>query len=59
MPDTLTAALTTLDKARTSARSAIADRAYRVCVLLDNDGRVQAAIDHARKMIVPKGAKRA
>jgi hypothetical protein len=61
MSDTkVNAALANLEKARTSAlEAAIADRAYRVCVLLDNDGRIQKSIDRARKMLAPKAAKKA
>ena len=58
MSDKLNAALTNLEKARTSAlEAAISERAYRLCVMLDADGRIQKSIDRARKMIVPKVKK--
>ena len=61
MSDKLNAALVTLEKARTSALEiAIAERAYRMCAVLDNDGRIQRSIDRARRLIAPlKKAKRA
>ena len=58
----LQVSLTALEKARTAAlEAAIADRAYRLCVLLDADGHVQRGIDKARKMLAgkePKAAKK-
>jgi hypothetical protein len=58
MSDKLSAALTNLEKARTTALdAAIAERAYRLCVVLDSDGRIQRSINRARKMIAPKTKK--
>jgi hypothetical protein len=55
MSDKLNAALTNLEKARTTALEvAIAERAYRLCVVLDADGRIQRSIDRARRMVAPK-----
>ncbi len=55
MSDKLTAALVNLEKARTVAlEAAIADRAYRLCVVLDADGHVQKGIDRARRMLTGK-----
>jgi hypothetical protein len=52
MSDKLTVALVNLEKARTAALdAAIADRAYRLCVVLDADGHVQKGIDRARRML--------
>jgi hypothetical protein len=60
MSDKLTAALTNLERARASALdAALGERAYRLCVLLDAEGRIQKSIDRARKMIAPKAAKKA
>ena len=50
MSEKLNVALTNLEKARTTAlESAIAERAYRLCAVLDADGHVQRAIDRARR----------
>jgi hypothetical protein len=55
MSDKLTVALVNLEKARTAAlEAAIADRAYRLCVVLDADGHVQRGIDRARRMLNSK-----
>ena len=55
MSNKLNIALANLEQARTTAlEAAIADRAYRLCVILDADGRIQRSIDHARRMIAPK-----
>ena len=52
MSDKLNAALVNLEKARNAAlEAAIADRAYRLCVVLDADGHVQKGIDRARRML--------
>lgn len=52
MSDKLNAALTTLEKARNAAlETAIAERAYRLCAVLDTDGHVQRGIDRARRMM--------
>jgi hypothetical protein len=52
MSDKLNAALTNLEKARTAAlETAIAERAYRLCAILDTDGNVQRGIDRARRML--------
>ena len=56
--DKLTAALTQLEKARTTAlEAAIADRAFRVCAVLDESGHIQRGINRARKMLAPKTKK--
>lgn len=48
----LNVALTNLEKARTAAlETAIAQRAYRLCAVLDTDGHVQRGIDRARRML--------
>ena len=48
MSDKLTAALVNLEKARNAAlEAAIAERAYRLCVVLDGDGSVQRGINRA------------
>lgn len=58
MSDKLNAALVNLEKARTSAlEAAIAERAYRLCAVLDTDGRIQKGIDRARRMLAPKAKK--
>ena len=55
MSEKLNAALTNLEKARTTAlEAAIADRQYRLCVVLDTDGRIQRSIDRARRMLAGK-----
>jgi hypothetical protein len=55
MSDKLTVALTNLEKARNAAlEAAIADRAYRMCVLLDGDGPVQRAVEKARRLVAPR-----
>lgn len=60
MSDKLTGALVNLEKARTAALdAAIADRAYRLCVVLDADGHVQRGIDRARRMLNGKGSSSA
>ncbi len=60
MSDKLNAALVNLEKARAAALDvAIAERAYRMCVVLDPEGRIQKSIDRARKMIAPKKSKKA
>lgn len=64
MSDKLNVALTNLEKARTTAlETAIAEREYRLCVVLDADGRIQRSIDRARRMLAgktsPKKAPRA
>jgi hypothetical protein len=52
MSDKLTVALVNLEKARAAALdAAIADRAYRLCVVLDATGHVQKGIDRARRML--------
>lgn len=59
MSDKLNAALTQLEKARTTAlEAAIAERAYRVCVVLDADGHIQRGINRARRMLAPKKSKK-
>ena len=58
MSDNVNAALTNLEKARTTALEvAIAERAYRLCVVLDADGNVQRGIDRARRMLTGKTKK--
>jgi hypothetical protein len=58
MSDKLNAALTSLEKARTTAlEAAIADRAYRLCVVLDADGPIQRGVDRARRMLTGKATK--
>ena len=52
MSDKLHAALVNLEKARTTAlETAIADRAYRLCAVLDTDGQVQKGINRAHQML--------
>jgi hypothetical protein len=52
MSDKLHAALVNLEKARTTALEvAIAERAYRVCAVLDADGHVQRGINRAHRML--------
>jgi hypothetical protein len=62
MSEKLTAAFVNLEKARTAALdTAIAERAYRLCAVLDTDGPVQRGIDRARRMTtgkVPKPTKK-
>jgi hypothetical protein len=58
MSDKLNAALTNLERARASALdAALGERAYRLCVLLDAEGRIQKSIERARKMIAPRETK--
>lgn len=58
MSDKLNAALVNLEKARNAAlEAAIADRAYRLCAVLDMDGHVQRGIDRARRLLTGKEAK--
>ena len=60
MNEKLNAALTQLEKARTTAlEAAIADRAFRVCAVLDESGHIQRGINRARKMLAPKAPKKA
>ncbi len=55
MSDKLTAALVNLEKARVAALdAALADRAYRLCAVLDADGHVQKGIDRAHRLLGPK-----
>lgn len=57
--DKLNAALTQLEKARTNAlEAAIADRAYRVCVVLDENGMIQRGVNRGRKLTTPKASKK-
>lgn len=60
MPETkLAAALTALEKARMAAlEAAIADRAYRACIVLDENGMIQRGVNRARKMTTPKASKK-
>ena len=59
MSDKLNAALTNLEKARTTAlETAIAERAYRLCAVLDTDGHVQKGIDRARRMLTPASPRK-
>jgi hypothetical protein len=54
----LNVALTALEKARTAAmEAAIAERQYRLCSVLDENGNVQRGIDKARRMLAPKAEK--
>lgn len=57
MSDKLNVALTNLEKARNAALdTAISERAYRLCAVLDTDGHVQRGIDRARRMLDSKAA---
>lgn len=57
--DKLNAALTQLEKARTNAlEAAIAERAFRVCAVLDESGHIQRGINRARRILAPKAAKK-
>jgi len=52
MSDKVNAALVDLEKARTKALDvAVAERAYRLCALLDQDGPAQRTIDRARRLL--------
>jgi hypothetical protein len=58
MSDKLITALSNLEKARATAlEAAIAERAYRLCAVLDIDGRIQRGIERARRMVAPKEKK--
>jgi hypothetical protein len=58
MSEKLNAALANLEMARATAlETAIADRAYRLCVVLDGDGPIQRGVNRARKMLVGKTPK--
>jgi hypothetical protein len=58
MSDKLNAALANLEKARNTAlETAVAERAYRLCAVLDGEGHVQRAIDRAKRMLNGKPKK--
>jgi hypothetical protein len=55
MSDKLTAALTNLEKARTTALdTAIAEKQYRACAILDSTGQIQRGIDRAQRLLMPR-----
>lgn len=59
MSDKLLAALTALEKARTTAlETAVAERQYRLCAVLDQDGLVQRAINRAHRLLQPDAKKK-
>ena len=59
MSDKLHAALVNLEKARTTAlETAIAERAYRLCAVLDTDGPVQRGINRAHRMLTGNASPR-
>jgi hypothetical protein len=58
MSDKLNAALVAVEKARVAAlEAAIADRSYRACIVLDENGMIQRGVNRARKLTTPKTKK--
>lgn len=52
MSDKLNAALSNVEKARNAAlETAITERAYRLCAVLDADGPVQRGVNRARRIL--------